>query len=162
VRCDTSWTLEFGEQQQIVTIAQRSPFGRLIHISSLIYLMVDHVASLGRVLGDRSVLYKYLNPYLVAITTYQKSPNTLDRGQLSIHLLDTVSGRIVYTMEHENIKVSANEKVCIVISENWVVYSYWGWVSRIRDKDDVLLPLISVLEMYESDVPDQRIERQVN
>lgn len=30
---------------------------------------IEHVHSQGRVLGDRSVLYKYINPNLVAIVT---------------------------------------------------------------------------------------------
>ena len=31
--------------------------------------LLEHVHSQGRVLGDRSVLYKYLNPNLVAVVT---------------------------------------------------------------------------------------------
>ena len=33
------------------------------------HCFAEHVHSQGRVLGDRSVLYKYLNPNLVAIVT---------------------------------------------------------------------------------------------
>jgi len=33
-------------------------------------LKTEKVASMGRVLGDRRVLYKYLNPNLIAVATY--------------------------------------------------------------------------------------------
>jgi ER membrane protein complex subunit 1 len=55
-----TWQLNLGgglgNSQKIVNIAARNP--------------VEHVHSQGRVLADRSVLYKYLNPNLVAVTTH--------------------------------------------------------------------------------------------
>lgn len=41
--------------QKIIAIAPKNP--------------IEHVHSQGRVLNDRSVLYKYINPNLVAIAT---------------------------------------------------------------------------------------------
>lgn len=41
--------------QKILTIAMKDP--------------IEHVHSQGRVLNDRSVLYKYTNPNLVAVVT---------------------------------------------------------------------------------------------
>lgn len=52
------WRLNLGgldNSQKIIKIASKNP--------------VEHVHSQGRVLNDRSVLYKYVNPNLVAIVT---------------------------------------------------------------------------------------------
>ncbi|KAJ3091171.1 hypothetical protein HK102_001448, partial [Quaeritorhiza haematococci] len=49
------WNLRFPDGERIVKVAERPKD--------------EKVASLGRVLGNRSVLYKYLNPNLVALTT---------------------------------------------------------------------------------------------
>lgn len=35
---------------------------------------IEHVHSQGRVLSDRSVLYKYINPNLVAVATQGPDP----------------------------------------------------------------------------------------
>ena len=35
----------------------------------ILFFFAEHVHSQGRVLGDRSVLYKYLNPNMVAVVT---------------------------------------------------------------------------------------------
>lgn len=44
-----------GNTQKITNLAFKNP--------------IEHVHSQGRVLNDRSVLYKYINPNLVAIAT---------------------------------------------------------------------------------------------
>ena len=50
---------------------------------------LEHVHSQGKVLGDRRVLYKYLNPNLVAVAT-KVTPDT--KPGISIYLVDTVTG----------------------------------------------------------------------
>ena len=73
----------------------------------------DHVHSHGKVLGDRSVLYKYLNPGLIGVVT-----SGLD-GQsnpfINVYLIDTVTGSIVNSFNHKRCKGPVN----IVHSENW-------------------------------------------
>lgn len=76
---------------------------------------LEHVHSQGKVLGDRSVLYKYDNPNLVAIMSVD-SPHTV----LSINLVDAASGAIVYTAKHER----ASEPVNLLHCENWVVVNF--------------------------------------
>lgn len=52
------WNVRLGghnSEQQIISVASKNP--------------IEHVHSQGRVLGDRSVLYKYINPNLVAFVT---------------------------------------------------------------------------------------------
>ncbi|CAH8440658.1 unnamed protein product [Heterobilharzia americana] len=63
----------------------------------------EHIYSVGRVLGDRSVLYKYLNPNLIAVLT-------------------TVAGRILHSAVHRR----CSEPISLVHSENWVIYTYYN------------------------------------
>ena len=55
VRAQMAWVLPFDETERIVATATHSPY--------------EHVANVGRALGNRSVLYKYLNPHLYAVAT---------------------------------------------------------------------------------------------
>ncbi|CAF0717369.1 unnamed protein product [Adineta steineri] len=83
-------------------------------------LSSDRVHSAGIVLGDRSVLYKYTNPNLIAVVTegidYQKVPF------VNIYLLDTVTGSVKLSHTHKRVK----SPVHIVLSENWIVYTYYN------------------------------------
>lgn len=75
---------------------------------------LERVHSQGKVLGDRSVLYKYSNPNLVAVASVDSTHTVL-----SINLVDAVSGAIVHTAKHER----ASEPVTLLHCENWVVVS---------------------------------------
>lgn len=89
-------------------------------ILSLIPSIRGPVASVGKVLGNRSTLYKYLNPHLLALTT---SSLTSHPPTCAIYLVDAAKGSIVY---HATLPTSAG--VCDVkatITENWLVYSYF-------------------------------------
>ncbi|KAL7412129.1 hypothetical protein BDY24DRAFT_370932 [Mrakia frigida] len=77
----------------------------------------DPVASFGRILGDRSALYKYLNPHLLAVSTI--SPST---SQGTIYLVDGTRGTIVYQVSHANLDTSAGIELSLL--ENWLVYRY--------------------------------------
>lgn len=77
-------------------------------------LFAERVHSQGKVLGDRSVLYKYSNPNLVAVASVD-SAHTM----LSINFIDAVTGTVVYTAKHER----ASEPVNLLHCENWVVVS---------------------------------------
>ncbi|KAJ3587022.1 hypothetical protein NHX12_013413 [Muraenolepis orangiensis] len=96
----------------------------------------EHVHSQGRVMGDRSVLYKYLNPNLLAVVTESTDPHP-ERSFVSILLIDGVTGRII----HDTVQRKARGPVHLVHSENWVVYKYWSTKSRRNE--------FSVLELYE-------------
>ena len=52
----------------------------------------EHVHSVGRVLGDRSVLYKYLNPNLIAFASV--SEDTL-KPSTFIYIIDGVTGELL-------------------------------------------------------------------
>ena len=75
------------------------------------------IASLGRVLGDRSALYKYLNPHLIAVSTLHA---TEDRG--AVVVLDSTSGRVVY--HADVVDVDRRKGLHVAMSENWVVYAW--------------------------------------
>ncbi|XP_054857363.1 ER membrane protein complex subunit 1 [Eublepharis macularius] len=96
----------------------------------------EHVHSQGRVMGDRSVLYKSLNPNLLAVVT-ESTDGHHERTFIGIYLIDSVTGRII----HSSVQRKAKGPVHIVHSENWVVYQYWNTKARRNE--------FTVLELYE-------------
>ncbi|XP_063173754.1 ER membrane protein complex subunit 1-like isoform X2 [Candoia aspera] len=96
----------------------------------------EHVHSQGRVMGDRSVLYKSLNPNLLAVVTESTDAHP-ERSFIGIYLIDGVTGRII----HSSVQKKAEGPVHIVHSENWVVYQYWNAKARRNE--------FTVLELYE-------------
>ncbi|ESP01145.1 hypothetical protein LOTGIDRAFT_238345, partial [Lottia gigantea] len=100
---------------------------------------IEHVHSQGRVLGDRSVLYKYLNPNLLAVVAEGEEPPSPGnhKGFFNIYLIDGVTGHIVFHVNHKRAKGPINT----VHSENWLVYSYFSEKHRRHE--------LAVLEMYE-------------
>ncbi|XP_055587315.1 ER membrane protein complex subunit 1 isoform X2 [Uranotaenia lowii] len=107
--------------QQIVAIESKNP--------------IEHVHSQGRVLSDRSVLYKYINPNLIAVATH--GPDNIHKYILNVHLVDVVSGSIVFSMSHKRIRPPLH----MIHSENWLVYSYYN--------DKVRRTEITSVELYE-------------
>lgn len=80
----------------------------------------ERVHSQGRVLPDRSVYYKYVNPNLIALATISEDP--VHKHVLSIYLIDGVTGLILYSVTHKR----AKGPIHLVHSENWLVYSYFS------------------------------------
>ena len=72
------------------------------------------VGSSARILGDKSVMIRYLNPNLAATIS------TRGHDTLELRVLDTVTGRIVFQQTHAN----AAPEPCVYFS-NYVVYSYY-------------------------------------
>lgn len=103
----------------------------------------DPVASIGRVLGDRRVLYKYLNPNLLLVATAPP-----DRNSLTVHLVDSLSGETLYTGVHAD--VISNLPFAAVISENWFAYTY----TESSGDSGTTSSLLVVGELYESSLPD--------
>ncbi|XP_063064520.1 ER membrane protein complex subunit 1 [Engraulis encrasicolus] len=105
----------------------------------------EHVHSQGRVMGDRSVLYKYLNPNLLAVIT-ESTDSHQERSFVGIFLIDGVTGRII----HEAVQRKARGPVHFVHSENWVVYEYWN--VKARRVEFSVLELFEGMELYNSTV----------
>lgn len=77
----------------------------------------EEIASVGRVLGDRGVLYKYLSRSLMAAASITEDQ------RLVLQLIDTADGSIMHTATHAH--VGADKPVRLVVSENWLAYHYW-------------------------------------
>lgn len=89
-------------------------------IGSVIRPARGPIASLGKVLGDRTTLYKYLNPHLFAVTTVSKpSPNAI----CSVYLVDGSKGSVIY-----HASITSTKGVCSIeaeLTENWLVYGHY-------------------------------------
>lgn len=130
-----TWASSFSSGEKILSIIPR-PSGP--------------VASLGKVLGNRTTFYKYLNPHLFAVTTV--SPTTC-----GVYVLDATKGNIVY---HTSITASQGKGSCdlhATFVENWLVYVYWDeeyqWVGQAKG------PRLVTVELYEGSMPDDKTKR---
>ncbi|KAH7634381.1 hypothetical protein B0T09DRAFT_378274 [Sordaria sp. MPI-SDFR-AT-0083] len=132
-----SWTFLLPKSQRIVGIATRPAH--------------DAVASIGRVLGDRTVKYKYLNPNTLVVAAVDESTKV---PSLVIYLLDTVSGQILSSSKYEG--VDPKKHIECAMAENWFTCTYFGQY-RVRDGAQSLKGYqIVVSDLYETDKPNDR------
>jgi len=88
----------------------------------------------ARVLGDRSLLHKYLNRNAIFVAALSRR-----LGYMSVYVLDTVTGQVL----HRVIRHNASGPVTAVFSENRVTYSFWNSaVSRTE---------VSVIEFFQDE-----------
>ncbi|KAK6594649.1 DUF1620 domain containing protein [Botrytis cinerea] len=110
----------------------------------------DPVASIGRVLGDRTVMYKYLNPNTVLVTAVSDESSIA-----SFYLLDTVSGDVLYSANHEG--VDTKKPIASVFTENWFAYSLWSdELSTTTSLHGSKGYQLIVTDLYESPIPNDR------
>ncbi|KAF8462055.1 hypothetical protein BDZ91DRAFT_699208 [Kalaharituber pfeilii] len=110
-------------------------------------------ASIGKVMGDRSVMYKYLNPHMILVSTKRLD----DLGTASIYLLDSVSGTVLYSATHSS--VDKTKPIVSVMCENWFVYSFYTDADPTDDAsatDKVKGYQVVVTELYESPIRNDR------
>ncbi|KAJ4408046.1 hypothetical protein N0V85_004282 [Neurospora sp. IMI 360204] len=132
-----SWTFLLPPSQRIVDVATRPSH--------------DAVASIGRVLGDRTVKYKYLNPNTLVVAAVDESTKV---PSLVIYLLDTVSGQILASSKYEG--VDPKKHIECAMAENWFTCTYFGQY-RLRDGAQSLKGYqIVVSDLYETDKPNDR------
>nr|XP_018911918.1 PREDICTED: ER membrane protein complex subunit 1 isoform X1 [Bemisia tabaci] len=115
----TIWEVNVGKE--IVSVEGKNP--------------LERVHSQGRVLSDRSVLYKYINPNLITVTTHH--PDPVHKSIVNLWLIDAVSGAVAFSTSHKR----ATPPVHVIHSENWVVYSFFNEKFRRTE--------IATLELYE-------------
>lgn len=101
----STWTLSLPAEEDIQSLipATRSP-----------------IASFGKVLGNRTTLYKYLNPRLFGVLTVSHSVSPPTCG---IYLVDSTKGTIIYRAV-----IPARGGACdvkVALTENWLVYHYY-------------------------------------
>lgn len=106
----------------------------------------DPVASIGKVLGDRRVLYKYLNPNLVLVTAVAAAGS-----HASVYLLDSASGQLLHTASHHGVDIS--RPISSTVSEHWFTYSFTLDANSSPSSRGYQLV---VSELYESPLPDDR------
>ncbi|KAJ8495461.1 hypothetical protein ONZ45_g12862 [Pleurotus djamor] len=89
-------------------------------IKSIIHPTRGPIASIGKVLGNRTTLYKYLNPRLFVLLTASKPSLQPSCG---IYLVDAAKGTILH---HTSIPAaSAGCDVHVSLTENWLSYHYY-------------------------------------
>ncbi|CAG0915798.1 unnamed protein product [Notodromas monacha] len=101
------WQLNLPVNDQVLTVTKPKDIWEKVH-------------SPGRVMGDRSVLYKYINPNLFAVVGEGYDPN--NKYFINVYLVDGVTGQIVTSANHKR----ARGPVYVEHSENWLVYSYFN------------------------------------
>jgi hypothetical protein len=126
------WTFRPAGEERIVSYVARP--------------VKDPVASIGKVLGDRRVLYKYLNPNLVLVTTVVDSARSA-----SVYLLDSASGQLLHTVSHNGVDTS--RPIPATISENWFTYALT--IDATSDATSRGYQLVAS-DLYESPLPDDR------
>ncbi|SMN20108.1 similar to Saccharomyces cerevisiae YCL045C EMC1 Member of a transmembrane complex required for efficient folding of proteins in the ER [Maudiozyma saulgeensis] len=118
-----TWGITLNENEKLVAFASRSE---------------DPVVNVGNVLGNRTVLYKYLYPNLVSYATINEN----DRN-LYINLIDTITGELLHSQKHSNEKVDIDHPINLVFGENWFIYSYFS-------AEPIPEQRLTVVELYES------------
>lgn len=130
------WNFSPAAGQRIVNIATRPQH--------------DPIASIGRVLGDRTVKYKYLNPNTAVIAAIDDKTSVL-----STYFLDTVSGQVLASSSYEG--VDPNKDITCALSENWFLCTYYGQY-QLRDSEAQNLKGYQAVisDLYESELANDR------
>ncbi|OTA56850.1 DUF1620-domain-containing protein [Hypoxylon sp. EC38] len=131
-----TWFFNPPAGQKIVAVASRSKH--------------DPIASIGRVLGDRTVKYKYLNPNTLVVAAIDEQA-----ASLTVYLLDTVSGQVLTSSTYEG--VDPTKDITCAMAENWFVCSFFGQY-KLRDAQPQYLKgyQVVVTDLYESDKANDR------
>ena len=117
-------------------------------------------ASFGKVLGNRTTLYKYLNPRMVVLLS---SPFKLTTGQgkgtCGVYVLDSAKGTVIYHAALPAVDGVCDVKVSLV--ENWLVYHYYdGEVGKVPGgSGETKGWRVVTVELYEGNGADQKTRR---
>ncbi|GAV48573.1 hypothetical protein ZYGR_0K00780 [Zygosaccharomyces rouxii] len=124
-----TWVTSLNDDEEIVSFAKRED---------------TPTVSLGHILGNRTVLYKYLYPNLVSYAVFNKKT-----GSLYINLIDSVNGALLHSQVHDD-NVDPRLPIEMVFGENWFIYSYFSSQPIPEQK-------LAVVELYESLEPNHRV-----
>lgn len=124
----STWSHAVNDKEEILAFASRSN---------------DEVVNVGSILGDRTVLYKFLYPNMAAFVVHNK-----DSNKLFLKVIDTLTGQIIHIHAQDDIFVPTAAPVSIVFGEHWVIYSYFS-IKPIPEQKLV------VVELYESLTPNE-------
>ncbi|KAI5994746.1 hypothetical protein EDD15DRAFT_2547193 [Pisolithus albus] len=118
---------------------------------------VGQELSIGKVLGDRRTLYKYLNKHLRVVLTEAKGAGAqtgLESSEImcGLYVLDSVKGTVLYRA-----RLPAPEGRCddvrAALVDHWLVYSYFEDGTSAGGDGTKGWRIVSV-EMYEGKKPD--------
>lgn len=102
-RVEPSWAIELRRGWSVVEIVGSSP--------------LEAVASIGRVLGDRTSLLKYLNPNLIVVTTQSEVYR-------SSHELLLVDGSTGQTLDQVQLDAVEPGTISVLIRDNWIIITH--------------------------------------
>ncbi|RVX71010.1 hypothetical protein B0A52_03375 [Exophiala mesophila] len=97
----------------------------------------DPIASVGKVLGNRAVLYKHISPNIALLVA--SSPSAI-----AVYIVNGVTGTVLHTSIHQGILPGT--EIPALVSENWAAYSF-------TSQDPITKALstqIVISELYES------------
>lgn len=123
------WAVNFDpEIETIAAVATKHPKAK--------------VNSVGETLGDRNVIYKYLNPNILALAT--TTPYNRGSTNMTIYLIDTVKGSTLAKVYQTGVFGAVH----LTQSANWIVYHYRSRRSKRNE--------IGILELFSpSDDPPE-------
>ncbi|EJD05202.1 DUF1620-domain-containing protein [Fomitiporia mediterranea MF3/22] len=102
------WTTLFSPGETVVATFRRPP--------------AEPIASFGKVLSDRSTLYKYLIPHLVGYVTRSQGGDGVP-PTCGVYLVDGAKGSILYRSTIPSAHGACDVKVAF--TENWLLYIYY-------------------------------------
>lgn len=110
------------------------------------------VASTGRILGDRTVWYKYLNRNAIMVMLTDSKAR-----RVMAAVVDGISGRLLHRAEHDDYAPNSLSPVISQLHENTFVYAYPAVRPReVRGPAAAVQTVVVVGEMYQSPLPDVR------
>ncbi|KAF5347996.1 hypothetical protein D9757_014689 [Collybiopsis confluens] len=128
-------------------------------VQSVIAPIRDPIASIGKVLGDRTTLYKYLNPHIVLVLTAPHSssssalhPDGHVHAHCGLYLVDSVKGSVVYKVTLPTERGTCNVKA--TFTENWLVYHYYD--GEYQGTGQTKGYKIVTVELYEGKQVDEK------
>ncbi|TWU71879.1 hypothetical protein ED733_000521 [Metarhizium rileyi] len=130
------WHFQVGKGQKIIDVATRPSH--------------DPISSIGRVLGDRKVAYKYFNPHTIVVAVMEEATNTL-----SVHLLDIISGQVLASQVYNG--VDGSKSPSCAMAENWYACTFFGDYT-VNDGTDRTIKgfQVAVSDLYESPESNDR------
>ncbi|KAH0834202.1 hypothetical protein J3R83DRAFT_11514 [Lanmaoa asiatica] len=134
-----TWGVSFSEDEEVATIIKSANKGR-------------EVVSVGRVKGDRSTLYKYLNAHMSVVISAPIRASSAPSRTCGLYVVDTVKGTVLYHVSLPVVDGKCDTQA--TLDENWLVYSYYDDGTEIGSAKGYRV--VSV-EMYEGYGPDEKI-----
>ncbi|KAI9364905.1 hypothetical protein DFJ73DRAFT_354930 [Zopfochytrium polystomum] len=109
-----TWTIDFPVDEKVAALASRSS-------------SAEAHPSLGRVLGNRSVYYKYLNPNVIAIATLLENTRA-GTSNVNLYLIDSVTGAIFHRSSYLGAGHAARglNSIHLLQVDNSVILSYFN------------------------------------